>query len=108
MRGHSGRYGVNGDTACGGGEGGGYRICDMSESVWVWIDCSEKCRVASKELRVRGKRAPASPEKKTKKKPCARPARGHRRGHGIKDESRRRTPLPATGSAQAPLLFIKP
>lgn len=64
MRGHSGRYGVNGDTACGGGEGGGYRICDMSESVWVWIDCSEKCRVASKELRVRGKRAPASPEKK--------------------------------------------
>lgn len=50
--------------------GGGYRICDMSESVWVWIDCSEKCRVASKELRVRGKRAPASPEKKTKKNLC--------------------------------------
>lgn len=53
----------------GAGREGGYRICDMSESVWVWIDCSEKCRVASKELRVRGKRAPASPEKKTKKNP---------------------------------------
>lgn len=52
----------------GAGRGGGYRICDMSESVWVWIDCSEKCRVASKELRVRGKRAPASPEKNKQKK----------------------------------------
>lgn len=52
----------------GAGREGGYRICDMSESVWVWIDCSEKCRVASKELRVRGKRAPASPEKKKQKK----------------------------------------